>query len=54
MIPRKYTKKNKDSFIGFRIADAQNTQLQILAEEYGVNKSLLVREAINELLIRHA
>lgn len=53
-LKRKFTKNNKEAFVGFRITNTQNIQLQDLADSYGVNKSLLVREAINELLIKHA
>lgn len=51
---KRFAKNNKEAFVGFRITNTQNIQLQDLADSYGVNKSLLVREAINELLIKHA
>lgn len=51
---RKFTKKNKEAFIGFRISDKKDLQLKSLANEYGVAKSLLMREAVNEFLINHS
>ena len=51
---KRFTKNNKEAFIGFRISDKKDLQLKSLADEYGVNKSLLIREAVNEFLLNHS
>jgi len=51
---KRFTKNNKEAFIGFRISDKKDLQLKSLANEYGVNKSLLIREAVNEFLLNHS
>ena len=49
---RKY--RTKSYFLGTRISDSQNIQLECLANDLGLNKSNLVRIAINDLLSHHA
>lgn len=46
--------ENKTEILFARIQPSQNVQLQSLADEYGLNRSQLVRTAIQEFLVRHA
>lgn len=50
----KKSNKTKGYFLGTRIPDSQNIQLECLANDLGLNKSKLVRIAISDLLSNHA